>query len=126
MAVRTARTAWNGTLMEGEGQVELTTSGTGTFDVTFPRRIADDAGQLHGEAGGVRGGDELLGARCAVGVLRRALGEGHVEGGDAGAGELDLAAALVQGPVPGGASGARGHGCSFDRDDAGRPPAPPR
>lgn len=43
MAVRTARTAWNGTLMEGEGQVELTTSGTGTFDVTFPRRIADEA-----------------------------------------------------------------------------------
>ena len=43
MAVRTARTAWNGSLMEGAGQVELTTSGTGTFDVTFPRRTADEA-----------------------------------------------------------------------------------
>jgi len=43
MAVRTARTAWNGTLNEGGGQVELTTSGTGTFDVTFPSRIADQA-----------------------------------------------------------------------------------
>ncbi|MBE7699164.1 OsmC family peroxiredoxin [Oerskovia sp. Sa1BUA8] len=43
MAVRTARTAWNGTLMEGSGQVELTSSRTGTFDVTFPRRTADEA-----------------------------------------------------------------------------------
>ncbi|MEK8227597.1 OsmC family peroxiredoxin [Oerskovia sp. M15] len=43
MAVRTARTAWNGTLMEGSGQVELTSSGTGTFDVSFPRRTADSA-----------------------------------------------------------------------------------
>ena len=43
MAVRTARTAWNGTLMEGSGQVELTSSKTGTFDVSFPRRTADEA-----------------------------------------------------------------------------------
>ncbi|RYV51543.1 OsmC family peroxiredoxin [Pengzhenrongella frigida] len=41
MSTRTARTAWNGTLMEGSGQVELTSSGTGTFDVSFPRRIAE-------------------------------------------------------------------------------------
>jgi lipoyl-dependent peroxiredoxin len=43
MATRTARTAWNGGLMDGAGQVELTSSGSGTFDVTFPKRIADDA-----------------------------------------------------------------------------------
>jgi osmotically inducible protein OsmC len=43
MATRTARTAWNGTLMEGSGQTELTSSGAGTFAVSFPKRIADDA-----------------------------------------------------------------------------------
>jgi osmotically inducible protein OsmC len=43
MATRTARTAWNGTLQEGSGQVELTSSGVGTFDVTFPRRTAEEA-----------------------------------------------------------------------------------
>ncbi|MGY1691519.1 OsmC family peroxiredoxin [Geodermatophilus sp. SYSU D01105] len=43
MAVRTARTAWNGTLQEGSGQVELSSSEVGTFDVSFPKRTADDA-----------------------------------------------------------------------------------
>jgi osmotically inducible protein OsmC len=44
MPTRTARTAWNGTLQEGGGQVELTSSGVGTYDVNFPKRAADDAG----------------------------------------------------------------------------------
>ena len=43
MATRTARTAWNGTLQEGSGRVELKSSGLGTYDVSFPRRTADDA-----------------------------------------------------------------------------------
>lgn len=43
MATRTARTAWDGSLQEGQGQVELSSSGVGTFDVSFPRRIADEA-----------------------------------------------------------------------------------
>jgi osmotically inducible protein OsmC len=44
MATRTARTAWNGTLQEGSGQVELSSSKVGTFEVNFPKRTADDAG----------------------------------------------------------------------------------
>ena len=44
MPIRTARTAWNGTLEAGSGQVELTSSGVGTYDVSFPKRAADDAG----------------------------------------------------------------------------------
>ncbi|QIG45290.1 OsmC family peroxiredoxin [Nocardioides anomalus] len=44
MPTRTARTAWNGTLEQGSGQVELTTSKVGTYDVSFPKRAADDAG----------------------------------------------------------------------------------
>jgi osmotically inducible protein OsmC len=43
MPTRTARTAWDGGLQDGQGQVELTSSGQGTFDVSFPHRAADDA-----------------------------------------------------------------------------------
>jgi osmotically inducible protein OsmC len=43
MPTRSARTAWNGDLMSGSGQVELSSSGAGTFDVNFPKRAADDA-----------------------------------------------------------------------------------
>ena len=43
MPTRTARTAWNGGLQDGSGQVELTSSGVGTFEVSFPKRAADDA-----------------------------------------------------------------------------------
>jgi lipoyl-dependent peroxiredoxin len=43
MPTRTARTAWNGTLEEGTGQVELTSSGIGTYEMSFPRRAAETA-----------------------------------------------------------------------------------
>ena len=44
MPIRSARTAWNGGLQDGSGQVELTSSGVGTYDVSFPKRAAEDAG----------------------------------------------------------------------------------
>lgn len=44
MPTRTARTAWDGGLHDGRGQVELSSSKVGTFDVSFPKRAADDAG----------------------------------------------------------------------------------
>ncbi|ACV80312.1 OsmC family peroxiredoxin [Nakamurella multipartita] len=43
MPSRVATTQWSGGLQDGSGQVTLTSSGTGTFDVSFPRRAADDA-----------------------------------------------------------------------------------
>jgi lipoyl-dependent peroxiredoxin len=43
MSTRTARTTWTGTLQEGSGKVELTSSRLATYDVSFPRRAADDA-----------------------------------------------------------------------------------
>ena len=43
MPTRTARTAWNGGLNDGSGQVELSSSKVGTYDVSFPKRAADDA-----------------------------------------------------------------------------------
>ena len=43
MPTRTARTAWNGTLEQGSGQVELTSSKLDTFEVSFPTRAAEEA-----------------------------------------------------------------------------------
>lgn len=44
MPTRSARTAWDGGFETGSGQVELTSSGLGTFDVSFPKRASDDGG----------------------------------------------------------------------------------
>jgi lipoyl-dependent peroxiredoxin len=55
MPTRTARTAWNGSLEAGSGQVELSSSKLGTYDVSFPKRAAD-------EAGGFTSPEELLAA----------------------------------------------------------------
>ncbi len=55
MPTRTARTAWNGGLADGSGQVELTSSKVGTYDVSFPKRAAD-------EAGGATSPEELIAA----------------------------------------------------------------
>jgi lipoyl-dependent peroxiredoxin len=43
MPTRTARTAWTGSLQEGSGQVELSSSGVGTYEVSFPKRAAENA-----------------------------------------------------------------------------------
>jgi lipoyl-dependent peroxiredoxin len=43
MPTRTARTAWTGTLQEGSGKVELSSSKIATYDVSFPKRAADYA-----------------------------------------------------------------------------------
>jgi osmotically inducible protein OsmC len=55
MPARTARTAWNGGLTDGSGQVELTSSKVGTYEVSFPKRAAD-------EAGGTTSPEELIAA----------------------------------------------------------------
>jgi len=43
MPVRNARTEWTGGLQDGSGSVALSSSGAGTFDVSWPRRAGDDA-----------------------------------------------------------------------------------
>ncbi|MFI2102955.1 OsmC family peroxiredoxin [Isoptericola sp. NPDC019693] len=55
MPTRTARTAWNGDIQQGSGRVELASSGAAAFDVSFPRRAAD-------EAEGVTSPEELIAA----------------------------------------------------------------
>src|SRR6201987_2176481 len=44
MPTRTARTGWTGTLEQGVGKVELTSSKLATYEVSFPKRAAEDAG----------------------------------------------------------------------------------
>ncbi|MGN6782468.1 MAG: OsmC family peroxiredoxin [Marmoricola sp.] len=93
MPTRTARTSWSGSLQEGSGKVELTSSGIGTYDVSFPRRAADDAG-------GTTSPEELIAAAhsaCYAMQLSALLGEA---GGTVGA--LDVQADVALGPDPAG------------------------
>ena len=55
MPTREAHTTWTGGLQDGTGRVEFVSSGAATFDVSFPRRAAD-------EAGGVTSPEELIAA----------------------------------------------------------------
>ena len=43
MPTRTAHTAWTGGLQDGSGNVELTSSKVGSFDVSWPKRTAEAA-----------------------------------------------------------------------------------
>lgn len=93
MPTRTARTAWNGTLEQGAGQVELTSSGVGTYDVSFPKRAADDAG-------GTTSPEELIAAAhssCFAMQLSAFVAEA---GGTPQS--LDVTAAVTLGPDPAG------------------------
>lgn len=110
MPTRTARTAWNGSLQEGSGQVELSSSRVGTYDVSFPKRAAD-------EAGGTTSPEELIAAAhssCFAMQLSALLGEkGHtpeslevtadvtLEPDPAGGFHISGIALTVRGEVPG-------------------------
>ena len=59
MPTRTAHTAWTGGLQDGSGQVDLRSSKVGTFDVSFPKRTAEDAG-------GTTSPEELIAAAHAA------------------------------------------------------------
>ena len=71
MATRTATTTWSGGLQDGTGTVQLVSSGVGSYEVSFPRRTADDAG-------GVTSPEELIGAAhsaCYAMSLSNQLGQ---------------------------------------------------
>jgi lipoyl-dependent peroxiredoxin len=93
MATRTARTAWTGTLQQGAGQVELASSKIGTYEVSFPRRTAEDAG-------GFTSPEELIAAAhsaCYAMQLSALIGQA---GGTPQ--ELDVQADVSLGPDPAG------------------------
>jgi osmotically inducible protein OsmC len=93
MPTRTARTAWKGTLEQGSGQVELASSHVGTFEVSFAKRTAEDAG-------GTTSPEELIAAAhssCYAmqlsGLIARAGGTPQ---------SLDVRADVSLGPDPAG------------------------
>ena len=47
--VRQAKTRWEGSLMEGSGQVTLASSGLGTYDVSWPSRAEEPNGKTSPE-----------------------------------------------------------------------------
>jgi lipoyl-dependent peroxiredoxin len=44
MPTRRAHTTWTGSLEQGSGVVTLVSSALGSYEISFPRRAADDAG----------------------------------------------------------------------------------
>ena len=93
MPTRTARTGWTGTLEQGVGKVELTSSKLATFEVSFPRRAAEDAG-------GFTSPEELIAAAhssCYAMALSAEVGQA---GGTPQA--LDVQADVSLGPDPAG------------------------
>ncbi len=93
MPTRTARTAWTGSLQEGSGQVELSSSKVGTYEVSFPKRAAEDAG-------GTTSPEELIAAAhsaCYAMQLSALVAEA---GGTPQA--LDVQADVSLGPDPAG------------------------
>lgn len=49
VTVRTAEAHWEGSLMEGQGQVELVSSGVGSFEVNWPSRAEQANGKTSPE-----------------------------------------------------------------------------
>ncbi len=49
MTTRKANTQWKGSLMEGAGQVTLSSSGLGTYDVSWPARAEEPNGKTSPE-----------------------------------------------------------------------------
>lgn len=93
MPTRTARTTWKGSLQEGAGTVVLASSGVGTYEVSFPRRAADDAG-------GVTSPEELIAAaHSACFAMQFSALLGAAGGSDP---ELDVSADVTLSPDPAG------------------------
>jgi len=93
MPTRTARTTWTGGLQDGTGTVALVSSGVGSYEVSFPRRAADDAG-------GVTSPEELIAAAhtaCFAMQFSALLGEAGGTGQS-----LDVRSDVTLGPDPAG------------------------
>ena len=93
MPTRTARTTWTGSIQEGNGTVELASSGVGTYEVNFPRRAADDAG-------GFTSPEELIAAaHSACFAMQFSALLGAAGGSDP---SLEVTADVTLGPDPAG------------------------
>ena len=93
MPTRSAHTSWTGTLQEGSGHVELVSSKLGGYDVSFPKRAAD-------EADGVTSPEELIAAAHSS-CFSMALSGGIARAGGVPK-SLEVDAAVTLGPDPAG------------------------
>ncbi|MGA8246211.1 MAG: OsmC family peroxiredoxin [Nocardioides sp.] len=89
MPTRTSRTAWTGTLQEGSGQTELTSSQLATFDVSFPKRAAE-------HADGTTSPEELIAAAHSA-CYAMSLSDGIAKAGGTPV-ALDVQADVTLGP----------------------------
>jgi osmotically inducible protein OsmC len=93
MPTRTARTTWTGGLQDGTGTVALVSSGVGRYEVSFPKRTADDAD-------GTTSPEELIAAAhtaCFAMQFSALLGQAGGSGQS-----LDVTADVTLGPDPAG------------------------
>jgi lipoyl-dependent peroxiredoxin len=95
MATRNAHTSWTGGLQDGTGRVSLVSSGAGTFDVSFPKRVAEDAD-------GTTSPEELIGAAHSA-CYSMALSGAIARAGGTPIG-LEVDAAVTLGPDAAGGS----------------------
>jgi lipoyl-dependent peroxiredoxin len=93
MPTRTARTTWTGTLQEGSGEVDLTSSQIATYDVSFPKRTAD-------QAEGTTSPEELVAAAHSSCFAMQLSGNIGRAGGTPL--QLDVQADVTIGPDPAG------------------------
>ena len=93
MPTRTARTAWTGGIQDGTGRVELTSSGLATYDVSFPRRTAEDADGTTSPEELIAAAHSSCYAMALSGILGRAGGSSI---------SLDVRADVSIGPDPAG------------------------
>ena len=93
MPMRSARTTWTGGLEDGTGTVDLVSSGAGRYEVSFPKRAAEDAG-------GTTSPEELIAAAHTACFAMQFAG---LLGAAGGSGQsLDVAADVRLGPDPAG------------------------
>ena len=93
MPTRSARTTWSGGLQDGSGTVSLVSSGVGSYEVSFPKRAADNAD-------GTTSPEELIAAAhtaCFAMQFSALLGEAGGSGQS-----LDIMADVSLGPDPAG------------------------
>jgi lipoyl-dependent peroxiredoxin len=99
MPTRSARTIWTGGLEEGTGTVDLVSSGIATYQVSFPRRAAENAE-------GVTSPEELIAAaHTACFAMQFAALLGAAGGSNQ---SLDVSADVTLGPDPAGGFRIRG------------------
>ena len=99
MPTRTGTTTWSGSLRDGSGSAELTSSKLGTFDVSWPKRTSE-------EAAASTSPEELIGAAHSA-CFSKAF-SGQLAQAGATDIRLNVRADVRFGPDPEGGFGIRG------------------